>query len=61
MAPEGNVRVAAPLDLDDDEVRTYVIAKIPWIKKHTAQFQAQTRQSPRKFVSDESRFVDGRR
>ena len=59
--PEGHVRVAAPQDVDDDEVRTYVISKLGWIKKHQATFQGQDRQSPRVFESGESHFVGGQR
>ena len=59
--PEGRVRVAAPLDVDDDEVRAYVISKLGWIKKHQESLVTQFRQSPRHYVTGESHYVGGQR
>jgi len=59
--PDGNIRIAAPLKVDDDRVRLFAISKLPWIKKQQAKFQAQNRQSPREFVSGESHYFQGRR
>jgi predicted metal-dependent hydrolase len=59
--PEGRVRVAAPLPMDDDAVRLAVVSKLAWIKKQRSHFQAQPRQSKREFVARESHYVFGRR
>lgn len=59
--PEGHIRVATPLNVDDDEVRSYVISKLGWIKKHQSAFQSQERQSPRVFASGESHYISGHR
>jgi len=32
--PMGRVRVAAPQQLDDDQVRLAEVLRLPWIKKH---------------------------
>ena len=37
--PEGRVRVAAPLRLDDDAVRLAVISRLAWIRRKRAEFQ----------------------
>ena len=59
--PEGRVRVAAPLRLDDDAVRLAVISRLAWIRRKRAEFQGQDRQSRREFVSGESHYFAGRR
>lgn len=59
--PQGRVRVAAPLAVDDEAVRLAVIGKLGWIKRQRAKFQAQPRQSQRRMVSGESHYFLGRR
>ncbi len=59
--PEGRVRVAAPMRLDDDAVRAAVISRLAWIRRKRAEFARQPRQSRREFVSGESHYFEGRR
>ena len=59
--PEGRVRVAAPLRLDDDAVRLAVVTRLAWIRRKQAEFQGQDRQSTREFVTGESHYFEGRR
>lgn len=59
--PDGRVRVAAPLAVDDEAVRLAVIGKLGWIKRQQAQFAAQARQSNRQMVGGESHYFLGRR
>ena len=59
--PDGRVRVAAPLRLDDDAVRLAVISRLAWIRRKRAEFEGQDRQSRRDFVSGESHYFEGRR
>ena len=59
--PEGRVRVAAPLLLDDDAVRLAVISKLSWIRRQKAHFREQPRQSKREYVPRESHYFLGRR
>jgi predicted metal-dependent hydrolase len=59
--PQGRVRVAAPLAVDDDAVRLAVVDKFAWIKRQQAKFQAQARQSQREMVSGESHYFLGQR
>ncbi|MDE0604797.1 MAG: SprT family zinc-dependent metalloprotease [bacterium] len=59
--PEGRVRVAAPLRLDDDAVRLAVISRLAWIRRKQAEFRGQDRQSRREFVTGESHYFEGRR
>ncbi|MGF1672144.1 MAG: M48 family metallopeptidase [Rivularia sp. (in: cyanobacteria)] len=59
--PDGRVRIATPLNIDDEAVRLFAISKLSWIKKHQANFNTQERQSKREFVSGESHYFQGRR
>lgn len=59
--PEGRVRVAAPLLMDDEAVRLAVISKLTWIRKRKSHFQGQPRQSKREYVPRESHYFLGRR
>ena len=59
--PQGRVRVAAPLAVDDEAVRLAVVGKLGWIKRQRAKFQSQPRQSQRRMVSGESHYFLGRR
>ncbi len=60
-APNGRVRVAAPLRINDEAVRLLIISKLAWIKRQQAKFEAQERQSAREYVSGESHYYQGRR
>ena len=59
--PEGQVRVATPLHLDDDAVRLAVISRLAWIRRKQKEFEGQDRQSRREFVTGESHYFEGRR
>lgn len=59
--PDGRVRVAAPLLVDDEAVRLAVITRLDWVKRQRARFQAQERQSAREYVDRESHYFQGRR
>lgn len=59
--PQGRVRVAVPLVVNDDAVRLAVIGKLAWIRRQQARFAAQPRQSPREMVSGECHYFLGQR
>lgn len=59
--PQGRVRVAVPLTVDDEAVRLAVIDKLGWIKRQRKRFVGQSRQSPREMVSGESHYFLGKR
>jgi hypothetical protein len=59
--PDGEIRISAPLHVDDESVRLFAISRLQWIKKNQAQILAQPRHSPRKFVSGESHYFQGHR
>lgn len=59
--PDGRVRVAVPLRLDNEAVRLAVIARLGWIRRQRQAFEQQARQSEREMVTGESHYVAGRR
>jgi hypothetical protein len=59
--PDGRVRIAAPLKIDDEAVRLFAVSKLSWIRRQQRKFEAQPRQSEREFVSGESHYFNGER
>ncbi len=59
--PNGRVRVAAPLVVNDEAVRLAVIDKLGWIRRQKAKFADQPRQSQREMVNGESHYFLGQR
>ncbi|HRS22356.1 MAG TPA: DUF45 domain-containing protein, partial [Clostridia bacterium] len=49
--PDGRVRIASPLKMDDEAVRLFAISKMGWIKKQKQKFTDQERQSRREYIS----------
>jgi predicted metal-dependent hydrolase len=59
--PSGRIRIAAPLNVNDEAVRLFTISRLSWIKHQQARFEQQERQSEREFISGESHYYQGRR
>lgn len=59
--PQGRVRVAVPLRLNDEEVRLAVVSRLSWIKKQQNDFDKQIRQSEREMITGESHYYLGQR
>ncbi len=59
--PDGRVRVAAPLRINDEAVRLFAISKLSWIKKHQRKFKEQKRETNRDYIARESHYFFGQR
>lgn len=59
--PYGRVRLAAPVNVNDETLRLYTISKIPWIKKQQRKLAGQDREIERKYVHRESHYFLGKR
>ena len=59
--PQGRVRIAVPLRLDDEAARLAVISRLGWVRRKQAILNEQERQSEREMVTGESHYVEGRR
>lgn len=59
--PDGKVRVAVPLHLDDEAVRLAIVSRLGWIRRQQQGFARQERQSCREMVTGESHYFMGKR
>lgn len=59
--PTGRVRIATPINVEDEQIRLFAISKLGWIKKHRRNFEDQKRETEREYVSGESHYFEGRR
>lgn len=59
--PNGRVRVAAPLRLDDDAVRLAIVTRLGWIHRQQRGFLEQDRQARPEMITGESHYYMGRR
>jgi predicted metal-dependent hydrolase len=59
--PDGRVRVATPIRLDDEAVRLAVASRLGWIRRQQDRLRRQVRQSQREMVNGESHYAWGRR
>lgn len=58
--PEGDVTVSAPLGFPDEEIKLFVLRKLPEITKVRNKMNVQPRQSKREYVSGESCYLWGK-
>jgi len=58
--PEGRVTVSSPFDCPDEEIRLFVLKKIPEVTKVRDRMLSQTRQTEREYVSGESHYLWGK-
>ena len=61
VPPDGAVRISAPFGMGLEQIRTFAIGKLPWIRRQQARFAAQPRHSLRQVVERESHQLWGRR
>ena len=59
--PMGRVRLAAPLEVNEDAIRLFAISKIGWIRRNQRKFENQERETPREYKERESHYFQGRR
>lgn len=59
--PNGAVKIAAPLRMNEDTIRIYAISKLSWIKKQQEKLKKQEREAPRDYVTRESHYYLGKR
>jgi predicted metal-dependent hydrolase len=58
--PEGKVTVSTPSDYPDEEIRLFVLKKMPEITKVRDRMLSQARQTEREYVSGESHYLWGK-
>lgn len=58
--PEGNITVSTPTELTDEDIKLFVLKKLPEINKVREKMLSQERQSKREYVSGESHYLWGK-
>ena len=58
--PDGRVTVSSPFDYPDEELRLFVLKKIPEVTKVRDRMLSQPRQTEREYVSGESHYLWGK-
>lgn len=59
--PEGRVHVSAPAKMSKDNVRLYLVTKLPWMHSQLESISSVERQSKRHYVSGEDHYYMGQR
>ena len=59
--PNGQVKVSAPLRMNQETIRVFLISKLAWIKQKQTKFEHQQRETPRDCIDRESHYVWGKR
>lgn len=59
-APEGLVKLSAPLRSSDTLIRRFAATHIAWIQKHQLSYQASQPTQPHTFVTGERHWLQGR-
>lgn len=58
--PEGDVEVSSPISVGDDEIKLFLLKRMPEISKVRIRMKEQERQSKREYVSGESHYLWGK-
>ena len=59
--PSGRVRIASPMDVNEDTIRLFAINKLKWIRNNQKKQINQIRQTPREYIAGESHWALGKR
>ena len=60
LPPDGRVSISVPKEADPEEIRLYLLQKMPEVKEVQEKMTDRPRQSQRKYVSGESYYIWGR-
>ena len=53
LPPLGQVRISAPLRMNESSIREFVLSKLTWIRRHQKRMRANTPQAPQGFADGE--------
>lgn len=57
--PEGQVKITAPLLMQEEAIHAFVIAKLAWIQKHRQKYLDQPKQADLNYASGEKHYFFG--
>lgn len=58
--PDGSVTISSPTEIADEDIKLFVLKKLPDIKKIRDKMLSQVRQTKREYVSGESHYLWGK-
>ena len=59
--PVGDVRISAPVRVSREALRSFVVSRVAWIRRHQRRIRTQERETARDYVTGESHYVWGQR
>lgn len=59
--PKGAVRMSAPLRMNDETLRVFLVAKVGWIRAQQKKLQETQRETLREYINRESHYLWGAR
>lgn len=59
--PNGRIKVSAPISMNMDTLRVFVISKLGWIRQQQQKLREQERETPRDYIERESHYFWGKR
>jgi hypothetical protein len=59
--PFGNVTLSSPTDNSVEKIKTYLITKLPWIRKQQKKILEQDRETSHDYITRESHYFLGKR
>jgi predicted metal-dependent hydrolase len=57
--PEGQVKITAPLLMQEETIKAFVLAKLAWIQKHRQKYLNQPRQAELNYTNGEKHYFFG--
>lgn len=61
LAPDGRIKVTAPMKVKDEEVFRFINSKLDWIEKHREQLQRQTHHKILQYETGDQLYLWGRK
>ena len=61
MPPAGEVVVSAPIRMETETVRIYLISRLQWIRSQQKLYFAQERETPREYLYLEKHYLLGKK
>ena len=59
--PNARILLSTPIDLTESDIQSFLISKVPWIRKQIVAIQSQPRESYREYESGENVYLLGKR
>ncbi len=58
--PYGRIHISAPEEVPDNDIRSFVVSKIDWIRQQREEIELQNRQTTRQYITGETHYLFGK-